>query len=261
MLTSSGLQETRPARLTAGAILFLEMTLNVLETKCKNEETQPVVIEALKQARTSFNALINSMGQLSNDLFALTYELNGADMENNPKLITMLTESFFPELVQQLFRCACIVEPINKRTEKATTTAIYANRIQDKEELEHRIGIAEIGNETTVFRTPKGTTFAVGYERIVYGDHGPYIEFRKDQIRCSLNSKFKNPCPPTAFFEWLCPTDGSGIKVYDQKRDVRHLKNPPPGGFNGNRAEGYADYRVGFIYVDPYALSVRSGAT
>lgn len=29
--------------------------------------------------------------------------------------------------------------------------------------------------------------------------------------------------------------DGSGIKVYDQRRDVKNLKNPPPGGFKGNR--------------------------
>jgi hypothetical protein len=45
--------------------------------------------------------------------------------------------------------------------------------------------------------------------------------------------------------------------LYDQLRNVKNLVNPPRDGkagiFCGKRAEGYADYVVGMIYVDPYA--------
>ena len=135
-----------------------------------------------------------------------------------------------------------------------TTTAIYPNRLADKKLLESQMGLQERGDETTAFWTNKGTLFATGYERIVYGDHGPYIEFRKDQVVCPLRPKFKSPLPPDAYYEWLLPLDGSAAKVYDQKRDVRGIKSAPKGGFAARRKEGYADYRVGKIYVAPFDL-------
>ena len=57
------------------------------------------------------------------------------------------------------------------------TTAIYPNRIADKEKLECKYMIGEFGNSTTKFYTSTGCLFATGYNRIVYGDHGPYVEF------------------------------------------------------------------------------------
>lgn len=135
------------------------------------------------------------------------------------------------------------------------TTAIYQNRQIDKNKVEQLLGLPEFGNEETFFYTSNCTVFAKGYVRIVYGDHGPYVEFRKDQIFCELIKKFGDKeLPPKAFYEWLIPLDGSNMKVYDQRRTVLNLKNPPPGGFNGNRQEGYADYIVGMIYVSPWEL-------
>lgn len=134
------------------------------------------------------------------------------------------------------------------------STAIYPNRVRDKERVEQALGLPEQGDETTLFTTPTGTLFAVGYLRVVYGDHGPYIEFAHEQIRCELKRRFNRPPPPDAYYDWLEPADGSKVKVYDQKRDVRNLKNPPPCGFRGNRKEGYADYRPGRIYVNPFEL-------
>lgn len=64
----------------------------------------------------------------------------------------------------------------------------------------------------------------------------------------ALHQKFQRPLPPEAYYEWLVPADGSGVKVYAQKRDVKHLKNPPA---------GYADYRPGLFYVGPYELKLR----
>ena len=137
-----------------------------------------------------------------------------------------------------------------------TTTAIYPNRMRDKSRLAEDVGLLERGDATTTFRTSKGTLFATGYTRVVFGDHGPYVEFRRDQVVCPLRPKFKSPLPPDAYYEWLVPLDSSGIKVYDQKRDVRGLKSAPKGGFAAKRKEGYADYRPGMIYVSPYDLQV-----
>jgi hypothetical protein len=132
------------------------------------------------------------------------------------------------------------------------TTAIYPNRVIDKEKLELDLGLDEFGDNTTYFYTKNGTLFAVGYIRIVYGDHGPYVEFNVINIRSELRRKSYKPFDPASFYDWLVPVNDSSLKVYDQKRDVRYLKNPPEGGFKGNREEGYADYKVGMFYVNPY---------
>lgn len=138
------------------------------------------------------------------------------------------------------------------------TTAIYPNRLDDKDRVESECGIVEFGNANRVFRTKGGQIFAVGYERVVYGDHGPYVEFRREQIRCTLQRKFDRDPPSGAYYEWLYPVGEPSVKVYLQRRAVKWLDNPPAGGFMGNRRDGYADYRVGMIYVSPFDL-VKDG--
>lgn len=139
------------------------------------------------------------------------------------------------------------------------TTALYPNRIADKAKVERMLGLPERPDGRCVmFRTPKDTVLAAAYVRVVYGDHGPYVEFQRDQIQCPLRPKFAGrPLPEDAYYEWLVPSDGSGVKVYDQKRDVRHVRNAPAGGFAGNREEGYADYIPGMIYVSPWELLIQ----
>jgi hypothetical protein len=136
---------------------------------------------------------------------------------------------------------------------KQHTTAIYPNRVMDKAEVETFYGLPEFGNATRKFYTKNGTLFAIGYIRVVYGDHGPYVEFERKHIKAVLMPKFAGEdIDPARYYEWLYPTCDPTMKVYDQKRDVKKMKNPPEGGFRGNRAEGYADYEVGMIYVSPY---------
>lgn len=138
-----------------------------------------------------------------------------------------------------------------------TTTAIYPNRVKDKAQVESALGLREKGDDVTKFYTDKGNLFAIGYNRVVYGDHGPYVEFERKHIKISLLKKFNLPDPADIYYVWLLPSDGSNLKVYDQKRDVKHLKNPPMGGFCGNRSEGYADYVPGKLYVNPFLLTVH----
>lgn len=141
-------------------------------------------------------------------------------------------------------------------TASVTTTAVYPNRVRDKLRVERILGLQETGDDDVVFVTFAGTRFAKGYVRIVYSDHGPYVEFRREQVLADLTRKFNRPPPADAYYDWLETKDGSCVKVYDQKRDVRNLRNPPAGGFRGNREEGYADYRPGMMYVSPYELRV-----
>jgi hypothetical protein len=45
--------------------------------------------------------------------------------------------------------------------------------------------------------------------------------------------------------------------LYVQKRTVSTLKNPPAGAHsvNNNKPEGYADYKVGMLYISPDNLN------
>ena len=110
-----------------------------------------------------------------------------------------------------------------EETSQPNTTAIYPTRIADKTQVESTIGLHEFGNVDTKFYTSLGKLFAIGYVRIVYGDHGPYTEFQRENIQIQLKSKFDTSLPKHCFYEWLVPTDGSELKVYDQKRAVRSL--------------------------------------
>lgn len=149
------------------------------------------------------------------------------------------------------------------------TTAIYPNRIEDKELLERKLFLLEEGNNFTEFLLPNGSPFAKGYIRIVYGDHGPYLEFNKEHIKCSLVSYFRNVVdydnlPDESckyYYYWLHPNNTPKVKVYLQIKSVANLPNAPhredgkPSSFN--RSEGYADYKRGLFYVDPYALRIQ----
>lgn len=154
------------------------------------------------------------------------------------------------------------------------TTAIYKNRIEDKEILERFMNLPEDESEDIELWIPSGPLFSRGYERIVYGDHGPYIEYQRKHILVELISKkgvnegyYRTPELPDAekclrYYISLCPIhDGcvfKYIKVYWQIKPVSDKPNAPrredekPSCFN--RVEGYADYRRGYFYISPYAL-------
>lgn len=137
------------------------------------------------------------------------------------------------------------------------TTAIYPNRLEDKERVERIWGWDEMGNDTTEFRLRSGTLLAVGYNRIVYGDHGPYVEFQPKHIAIRCVRKFNGPEKPGIYYRWCYPAHHPGVKVYYRLRDVKNMPNAPkrqdgkPHQFNRPIGEGYADYRVGCIYLAP----------
>lgn len=139
------------------------------------------------------------------------------------------------------------------------TTAIYPNRKKDKIRVEAENKIAELGNDTTKLFLKGNPSFQIseGYKRAVYGDHGPYVEFEKQHLVVKLKRKFNRKLPKDAYYEWLCILEFPNLKIYDQKRNVKHLPNPPGHGFRGNRKEGYADYLPGKIYISAWDLQTN----
>ena len=133
------------------------------------------------------------------------------------------------------------------------TTAIYENRIKDKKEIYSQFWpfIAEFGDPKVIFKTINDYIICEGYNRIVFGDHGPYIEFLKENIYFdNWICKRKG----TGYYDKYYPIDKTNILLYAQRKDVKNLPNPPKGkrSFQGNRKEGYADYVVGRYYISPY---------
>ena len=136
------------------------------------------------------------------------------------------------------------------------TTAKYPNRIKDKKKIETLYNLEEFGDSCREFFSLSGTLIAIGYNRVVYGDHGPYVEFEESNFKSNLDRKFNNQVPLDAYYEWLTIKDGSEIKIYRQIRDVHDLPNPPSPGYKGNREEGYADYVPGKYYISPYEMKI-----
>jgi hypothetical protein len=137
------------------------------------------------------------------------------------------------------------------------TTAIYPNRIADKEKLERLIGLPEDGTGIRVrIITKTGYLVSVGYIRIVYGDHGPYIEMDRNTVYWK---NFDCERKGIGYYDkWFSP---DRVMLYDQLKTVSLLRNPPQDGKTGtarNNVEGgYADYRIGKIYVDPYQCKYK----
>lgn len=131
------------------------------------------------------------------------------------------------------------------------TTAIYENRIKDKKALLSSIPLNEFGDNDVYFLSIFNTLLCKGFNRIVFGDHGPYIEFLKEHI---IFDNWISKRNGIGYYDKYYPIDNSSILLYAQRKDVSNLPNPPKGkySFNGNRKEGYADYIVGRYYISPY---------
>lgn len=111
-------------------------------------------------------------------------------------------------------------------------------------QYEKRMVLPLDGNPDIEFFTKDGTLVAKGYERVVIGERGPYIEFAdasivRDSIHIPDDQKWRL-LPKYAFVyynEWRTK-DNSNVKLYEQRKTVK-----------------YADYKVGFWYVSPFELT------
>ena len=93
---------------------------------------------------------------------------------------------------------------------------------------------------------------------MLYGDHGPYVEFTKNQIRWENFPVVKPDKPPHAYYDERF-TEDQHVMAYEQRKTVRDKPNPPPGPWSAslNRVDtGYADYQPGYVYVSADCLDV-----
>lgn len=95
--------------------------------------------------------------------------------------------------------------------------------------------------QRNIYFKKDGLWFALGYERIVHGGRGDYMELTKEQICIPLRSKFNAILPSKItnenfYYYWLEPF-GRDEKVYWQCMTVN-----------------YADYKIGYYYISPKLL-------
>jgi len=156
------------------------------------------------------------------------------------------------------------------------------NRLQDQRQVQNSLGLKEIGNDSTIFRevlrlpnsdVRAGPVIAQGYERIVYGDAGPYIEFNSLQICWSswpyMNEKsrfgdlrcYDEFFTESSYKKWQfggqAGQDRPTLMLYAQTKSVAN-KTFAPNTWSVGRECGYADYRAGYFYVaaDSFLVAV-----
>lgn len=142
-----------------------------------------------------------------------------------------------------------------------SSTVDFPNRERDKQRVESCVGLPEFGDISTEFYAVGSgyAFFAVGYDRIVYGDHGPYVEFSPEHIFWPMFPNYVER-PESCFYDEYWTADGSTM-LYFQKRPVKNKPNPPigPWSVQNNRREGYANYVPGKLYVacEAQTIAVR----
>lgn len=118
------------------------------------------------------------------------------------------------------------------------------NRRDNKRHVEHVYKLPELGWHNIEFLNDN-ETIAVGYNRIVYGDHGPYIEFNENNIYWDAFPNRNEKGASIAYYNEYYTTD-KVVKLYAQQKSVSDQPNPPSGPYSAphNRFQGYADYIV-----------------
>lgn len=96
--------------------------------------------------------------------------------------------------------------------------------------------------------TKDGTLIASGYDRIVIGDYGafleiPLIKFYKNSSKCKTGQEYRiknEDFRKRVKYFWLTAVDKSDIKIYFQQKTVV-----------------YADYKPKFIYICPFEVKTE----
>ena len=145
------------------------------------------------------------------------------------------------------------------RDASAATRADSGNRRRDKRKVEKRLGLLEGGEARRELRERDGRPLASGYEGVVYGDHGAYVEVSDAQLGFrsgDFGARFELRCHGDYYDLYKSKT--TATELYRQTRTVADRPNPPRGRDSArrDRREGYADYRVGLWYVSPKCLVV-----
>ena len=96
--------------------------------------------------------------------------------------------------------------------------------------------------------TASGLLLTCGYARVEFGGRGPYLELTEAQVQkvnlhgVPLVKDRHGYFYKHTYYDELRSNCDSCVKVYYQRRTVE-----------------YADYRIGFYYVSPFALRDENG--
>lgn len=154
------------------------------------------------------------------------------------------------------------------------------NRLQDQWRVWETLRLEEVGNDSTVLyeqpltkdghETAQHPTaiIAKGYERVIYGDDGPYVELSKSQICWDAFPNLNEKNHDTSYYDeyftsqsyaiWKArwerwdPKPCQGLlMLYDQHKTVEDRPWAPSASVKPHpaRDNGYADYRPGYYYV------------
>ncbi|KKK71190.1 hypothetical protein LCGC14_2916390 [marine sediment metagenome] len=108
-----------------------------------------------------------------------------------------------------------------------------------------RFNVSPEGDSGCLY-TSTGLKVSEGFERIVIGGRGPYIEFQTDQLFLPVlhipqHCQYRVDSPRVYYIEYRTK-DEAGVKVYHQKKVV-----------------SYADYKIGLWYISPSDLYLENG--
>lgn len=136
-----------------------------------------------------------------------------------------------------------LLEEIKRRTNK--NSSLYYRKFKEEESnilREYYRSQLNIPLQDSFIFTPNNLLLANGYNRIVIGDYGAYIECLSTQIVIE-NIRQRWPGKPnrSVKYIWMEPIDGSEVKIYYQKRKV-----------------DYADYIPKRYYFNPSEILIRS---
>ncbi len=100
-------------------------------------------------------------------------------------------------------------------------------------------------NEFEFYTIKNALLIAKGYERIVVGERGPYLEFTdvqilKKNIYIPAGKEYRLHDPDEIYYYVELRTNVDFIKIYFQKKVV-----------------SYADYKIGMYYISPYDLKYK----
>jgi len=103
--------------------------------------------------------------------------------------------------------------------------------------------LPEIPYDKNIVFSAGNDRIAIGYERVVIGDRGPYVEFTKEQIIIDALHVPKEA-------EWRYRSNLSFIPFYYELRTNNNVMV-----YHQIRRVTYADYKPDFWYISPWDLA------
>ena len=93
------------------------------------------------------------------------------------------------------------------------------------------------GDKNCNIYSKSGTLIATGYNRVVIGDYGAFVEFDNTQ---AIKQNIKVKAGQEYRYNDKQYSDNSDCKIYFQKKTVN-----------------YADYKEGMFYISPYEVKIE----